>query len=169
MALSSSASMNDADARHRRRVLVACLVGMFSTSFPATILTISVKSIAVDLHSVPSTITWVPPAPLLAAAVSTPVLGRLGDLRGHKRMYLFGLVLAGAFAILTAVAWNAASLIFFRTISQVGAAATVPSTFAILFRSFPKSERVRASSLASGTLAGAAVIGVIIGGPLVDL
>ena len=84
-------------------------------------------------------------------------------------MYLFGLGLAGVFAVLTAAAWNAASLIAFRTISQVGAAATVPSTFAILFRSFPSSQRVRASSLASGTLAGAAVIGVVIGGPLVDL
>src|SRR5271154_4076746 len=83
---------DEAAARRRRRVLIACLVGMFSTTFPATILTISVKSIAVDLHSVPTTITWVTTAPMLAAAVSTPVLGRLGDLRGHKRMYLFGLL-----------------------------------------------------------------------------
>jgi MFS family permease len=106
---------------------------------------------------------------MLAAAVCTPVLGRLGDLRGHRRIYLLGLLTAGTFSVLTATAWGALSLIAFRTISQIGAAATVPSTFAMLFRSFPARERVRASSLASGTLAGAAVTGVIIGGPLIDL
>ncbi|MGX7678884.1 MFS transporter [Jatrophihabitans sp. DSM 45814] len=159
----------EVDPRQRRRVLAVCLIGMFSTTFPATILTISVKRIAENLHSVPTTITWVTTAPMLAAAVATPVLGRIGDLRGHRRMYLFGLILAGSFSLLTAAAWSATSLIAFRTISQIGAAATVPSTFAILFRSFPASERVRASSLASGTLAGASVVGVIIGGPLVDL
>jgi MFS family permease len=156
--------------RDRRRwVLAACLTGIFCTTFPATILTISVKSIAEDLHSVPTTITWVTTAPMLAAAVATPVLGRLGDLRGHRRVFLAGMVVATVFAALTALAWNAATLIAFRTVSQIGAAATVPSTFAILFRSFPPGERVRASSLASATLAGAAVVGVVIGGPLVDL
>ena len=39
----------------------------------------------------------------------------------------------------------------------------------MVFRTFPREERVRASSLCSATLAGAAVIGVVVGGPLVDL
>ncbi|MCU1533349.1 MAG: putative efflux rane protein [Arthrobacter sp.] len=157
------------DPRGARWLLVACLIGIFSTTFPATILTISLQPIALDLSSRPSTIAWVTTAPMLASAVATPVLGRLGDLRGHRRLYLFGLVLAGTFSVLTAVAWDATSLIGFRTMSQLGAAATVPATFAILFRVYPAEQRVRASSLASGTLAGAAVVGVVIGGPLVDL
>jgi MFS family permease len=158
-----------ADPRQPRWLLAACLIGIFSTTFPATILTISLQPIALDLDSVPSTVAWVTTAPMLASAVATPVLGRLGDLRGHRRLYLFGLVLAGTFSLLTAAAWDAPSLIAFRTVSQLGAAATVPATFAILFRAFPAAQRVRASSLASGTLAGAAVVGVVIGGPLVDL
>ncbi len=156
------------DAKHRRWVLLACLIGMFSVMFPATILTISIASIAIDLHSQPATVTWVTTAPLLAAAVATPVLGRLGDLRGHRLLYVIGMIVAGTFAVLTAMAWSAASLIIFRTLSQVGAAATVPASFAILFRCFPAGERVRAASLASGVTASAAAIGVVIGGPLVD-
>ncbi|MCW2542338.1 MAG: putative efflux rane protein [Frankiales bacterium] len=155
--------------KYPRWLLLTTLIGMFSTTFPVTVLSISIKPIAEDLHSVPSTITWVTTAPMLAAAVCTPVLGRLGDLRGHRRMYLAGLLTASFFALMTALAWSAFSLIAFRTLSQLGAAATVPSTFAMLFRSFPPNERVRASSLASGTLAAASVVGVIIGGPLIDL
>ena len=80
--------------KHSRWLLMVTLVGMFSTSFPSTILSVSIKPIAVDLHSSPGTITWVTTAPMLAAAVCTPVLGRLGDLRGHRRIYLLGLLTA---------------------------------------------------------------------------
>ncbi len=157
------------DPRRRRWILVACLAGMFATTFPATILTIAVQPIALDLDSTPSTVLWVTTAPLLAAAVSTPVLGRLGDLRGHRKLFLIGMVVAALFAIATALAWNAGSLITARTISQLGSAATIPSSFAMLFRAHPPQQRVRVSSLASAVLAGAAVVGVVIGGPLVDL
>lgn len=157
------------DPRRRRWILLACLAGMFATTFPATILTIAVQPIAVDLDSTPSTVLWVTTAPLLAAAVSTPLLGRLGDLRGHRRLFLTGMCVAAAFAVATALAWNAGSLIAARTVSQLGSAATIPSSFAMLFRAFPPQQRVRVSSLASAVLAGAAVVGVVIGGPLVDL
>ena len=157
------------DPDRRRWILVACLAGMFATTFPATILTIAVQPIALDLDSTPSTVLWVTTAPLLAAAVSTPVLGRLGDLRGHRKLFLTGMVVAALFAIGTALAWNAGSLITARTISQLGSAATIPSSFAMLFRAHPPQQRVRVSSLASAVLAGAAVVGVVIGGPLVDL
>ncbi len=157
-----------ASPRQAQRLLRVCLVGMFSTSFPMTILTISVKPIADELGSVPTTITWVTTAPLLAAAVATPVLGRLGDLKGHRRSYLVGMAVAVVFSVLTACAWNASSLIAFRTMSSLGAAATIPATFAMVFRSFPREQRVRASALASAVLSGAAVVGVAVGGPLVD-
>jgi len=107
---------------------MVCLVGIFSSSFPITILTIAVKPIADELGSVPTTISWVTTGPVLVGAVATPVLGRLGDLRGHRRLYLAGLSVAIAFSALTAIAWSASSLITFRTLSQLGATATVPAT-----------------------------------------
>lgn len=153
---------------HARWLLIVTLVGLFTTSFPVTILSISVSTIAKDLNSTPSTITWVTTAPILASAVATPILGRIGDLRGHRRLFVAGLVASGVFSILTALAWNAASVIAFRTLSQLGAAAIVPASFAMLFQAFPEAQRVRASALASGVTAGASVIGVVIGGPLID-
>jgi MFS family permease len=79
------------------------------------------------------------------------------------------LIGAGACSLLAATAWNAISLILFLTISQLGAAAMAPATFAMLFRAFPVAERVKATSLAQGTMAGSAMAGVVIGGPLIDL
>jgi MFS family permease len=154
--------------RYQRWLLLVTLTGIFCTSFPTGILSISIKTIAVDLHSTPSTITWVTTGPILVAAVGMPLLGRLGDLHGHRVVFLGGMVTAGVFALLTGFAWDATSLVTFRTTAQIGAAATVPSTFAMLFRVFPAHERVRASSLASGALSGASVIGIVVGGPLIE-
>jgi MFS family permease len=155
--------------RGRAWVTAALLLGLFTTAFPSTILTIAVQPIAEDLDSLPSTVVWVTTAPLLAAAVTTPLFGRLGDLFGHRRVYLAGIVTAMAFALASALAWNAPSLIAARTLSQVGAAATVPTAVALLFRASPPGERMRAGARVGATTSAAAVIGVVIGGPLVDL
>ena len=56
-----------------------------------------------------------------------------------------------------------------RTLSQTGAAATVPTAVALMFRACPPGQRVRASVRIGATTSAAAVIGVVVGGPLVDL
>ncbi|MGY1740196.1 MULTISPECIES: MFS transporter [unclassified Blastococcus] len=153
----------------RRWVPAALLLGLFTTAFPSTILTIAVQPIAEDLDALPSTVVWVTTAPLLAAAVTTPLFGRLGDLHGHRRVYLAGVVAATLFAAASALAWDATSLIAARTLSQAGAAATVPTAVALLFRVAPPGERMRASARVGAVTSAAAVIGVVVGGPLVDL
>ncbi len=157
-----------ASPRYPRWLLVNCLVGMFSTTFTVTILTVSLPRVASDLHSTRGVISWVITAPLLAAAVAMPLLGRLGDVRGHRRVYLVGFTLAIVFSVLTATAQNSAWLIVSRTMAQLAGSSTVPASFAMLFRSFPPAERVRASAWASGTLSAASVTGLVVGGPIVD-
>ncbi|WP_051684402.1 MFS transporter [Blastococcus sp. URHD0036] len=162
--------MEDAPAADRRRLVTAALlIGLFTTTFPATILTIAVRPIAEDLDSLPSTIVWVTTAPLLAAAVATPLLGRLGDLFGHRRLYVTGVAVALLFAVGSALAWDAASLIATRTIAQVGAAATLPAAVALVFRLSPPGDRVRGTGWIGATASTATVTGVVVGGPLVDL
>jgi MFS family permease len=141
---------------------------MFSTTFTVTILTVSIDRVARDLHSTPSVIAWVITAPLLAAAVAMPVLGRLGDIRGHRLVYLSGFSLAIVFSVLTAFARDPIWLISSRTLAQLAAASTIPASFAMLFRSFPPGQRVRASAWISATLSGASVTGLVIGGPIID-
>lgn len=154
--------------RYPRVLLLTCLTGMYATTFTATILTVSLKSVAADLGSTPQIVAWVVTAPLLAQAVAMPILGRLGDIRGHRRVYLTGFSICIVFSILTALAWDAGSLIAFRTIAQLAGTSTVPASFAMLFQAFPPEERVRASAWASGTLSGASVSGLAIGGVIVD-
>ena len=151
-----------------RYLLFTCLAGMYSTTFTATILTVSIARVARDLHSTPSVVAWVITAPMLAAAVAMPLLGRLGDIRGHRLVYLTGFSFAIAFSVLTALARNPAWLIAGRTLAQLAASSTIPASFAMLFQSFPPDQRVRASAWISATLSGASVSGLVIGGPIID-
>jgi MFS family permease len=153
---------------HRRWVLWTCLAGGFATSFTITILGVSLRAIAIDLDSQVSTIAWVLTAPMLAQAVSAPLLGKLGDLHGHRRVYLIGFVVATVVAIATAYAWDAASLIGLRALGQLAGTAAMPASMAMLFRAYEGRERIKAMGWMSVVFAGAPVLGLAIGGVLVE-
>jgi MFS family permease len=154
--------------RHARWVLLAALSGMFAATFPITILTVSLGSIAREFGARETTMAWVLAAPMLISAVALPLLGKLGDLRGHRRVFLFGTAAAAVTALATCFAWDALSLIGFRTLAATLGGATQPAAMALIFSVTPRQERVRAMGWWSMTAAGAPALGLAAGGPLVD-
>ena len=158
----------EASGRFRGAVLFTALAGMFATTFPVTILTIALAPIADEFQAEETTLAWVISAPMLLSAVFFPLLGKLGDLRGHRRVFLAGFTGATVVAALTALAWDPYSLIGFRTLAAILGGATQPTSMALIFSVYPPEERVRAMGWWSMTTAAAPALGVAIGGPLVD-
>jgi MFS family permease len=159
----------DATGRYPAWVLFAVLAGMFSTSFPFTILAVALGPIAEEFGARETTLSWVVTAPMLLSAVAFPLVGKLGDLYGHRRVFVWGFAGATLVAALTALAWGPFSLIGLRTVSAVLGSATQPTAMALLFAVYPSGGRVRAMGWWSMTTAGAPALGLILGGPLVDL
>ena len=151
-----------------RHVLAVVLLGMFTTSFPFTVLSASLDTISEDLGSSLSTIAWIQVAPALAAGVALPALGKCCDLWGARLVWLTALGLTAVFSVLTACAWSAPSLIAIRTIGQVAGAAAGPAGFAIVGHTFSGPERARAIGRLGSVSAIAPIVGVAVGGPLVD-
>ena len=147
--------------------LIVLLAGLFTVSFTITVLVVSLETIATDLKTTTSTINWALTGPMLAFGVVGPAFGKAGDLWGHKRVFVLGLLFAGIFAALTAVAWNATSMIAFRTLSATAGSATSPSALSYVNRLFRPEERVRPLGYWSFVTAGAPVLGVVIGAPIV--
>ena len=87
-----------------------------------TIVTVSLDEIATDLDSSRATLTWMITGLMLAVAVMTPIAGKLGDIKGHRRMFLLGLAGGVLTTALSAMAWDATSLIVLRTLAQSAAA-----------------------------------------------
>src|SRR5215211_727520 len=111
--------------------------------------------------------TWIATGFLLSSSVLTPILGKLGDSHGKKRMLVISLGIFGLASLGAAAAWNLPSLIFFRVVQGVGAA-VFPLSFAIIRDEFPP-ERV---GFAVGTVSSAfgigGGVGLVLGGLMLE-
>jgi MFS family permease len=147
--------------------LFVVLAGLFTTSSTITILVVSLDTIAKDLNSSVSVLNWSITGPMLAFGVVGPAYGKIGDLYGHKKVYVYGLLFSALFAGMTIFAWNATSMVMFRLLSATAGSATGPAAMAYINRLFEPNERVRPLGLWSFVTAGAPVLGVVIGGPII--
>ncbi|MBL7625989.1 MFS transporter [Frankia sp. CN6] len=141
---------------------------MFATSFTATALTVAIPPVAAELGGSVGLVAWSVTGSLFVSAVALPITGRLGDLHGHRRVFRTGTTLAVLFAVATACAFDPYSLIAARAGAALASAATIPSSFAMLFKVFPAEERVRPAAWASAVLSGSGVTGLAIGGVVID-
>jgi EmrB/QacA subfamily drug resistance transporter len=154
--------------RYRWYALWAALAGLFASGCTITIISVSLDRIAGDLDSNIGTVAWAVTGPMLAVALSMPLAGKLGDLRGHRRVFLVGFAIFTVFTGLAAFAWSPGALIALRVLGAFGGAATGPTSMAIVMHHFTGDDRVRAMGWWQLVGAGAPVIGLAVGGPVVD-
>jgi MFS family permease len=144
------------------------LIGTFFVASTITILAVSRPLIAVDLDVSTESLVWLISGPTIAVALTSTTAGKLGDLHGHRRVYLIGMFGATVFVVLTALAWSGPSLIAFRVLGATIGAATGPSSLALINRMFPAEDRARALGFWSLVVAAGPVFGLVVGGPLVE-
>lgn len=157
-----------ANDRYRWWVLWVVLFGLLSVNVTFTILAVALSRIGDELNTTENTMTWVITAPLLLFGVTAPVLGKAGDIWGHRRVYLWGMAGASVAALGSAVAPNAESLIAVRALGGMEGAATGAASMALIFSVFEPGDRVKAMGWWSLVGAGGPVIGVAIGGPIIQ-
>jgi EmrB/QacA subfamily drug resistance transporter len=149
-------------------VLATVLVGLFSVNVVFTVIAVALPRISRELGTTTSVATWAVTGGLLAYGVAAPVLGKAGDVYGHRRLYLLGMAGAHTAAVVSALAPNVGTLIAARVLAASCGAATGAASMAIVFRSFPPEERVKAMGYWSLVGAGGPVIGVALGAPVVE-
>ena len=111
---------------------------------------------------------WLISGPILANALTTATAGKLGDLYGHRRVYLVGIAGGAIFAAASAVAWDAGSLVAFRVLGAVIGSAAGPASMAMVNLMFAPAQRSTALGYWALVGAGGPVVGLVVGGPLVD-
>jgi MFS family permease len=157
-----------ASGRHRWWVLSALLAGLLALNFTFTVFIVALPRVAHELHTSITVLTWTMIGPLLAYGLAAPLFGKVGDVFGHRRLYLAGLLGAMVSAVLTALAPTAGILILARTLDGVQGAATGTASMALIMSSFPANERVKAMGWWSLVGAGGPVLGVSLGSPIIQ-
>src|SRR5674476_23970 len=122
--------------RYQWWILWTVLAGLLSVNITFTVFVVALPQVAHQLHTSVSTLTWTSTGPLLAFGVAAPVLGKLGDIGGYRRLYLWGLLGAAVCVVLTATAPTAGVLIGARLFDGVQGAATGAASMALVLQAF---------------------------------
>jgi EmrB/QacA subfamily drug resistance transporter len=113
-------------------------------------------------------VTWVLTAYLLSASIFTPIVGRLGDMTGKKRMFVVALGALAVGCLLAALASSLAVMIVARVIQGIGGG-VLPLAFGIVRDEFPEDKVPGAVSVVASLAAAGAGVGLVLAGPIVEL
>jgi len=119
------------------------------------------------LHTSESTVSWVLTAYLLSASVSTPIVGRLGDMFGKEKLLLIALGFLCAGTLVAALASSISVLIAARVIQGIGGG-IFPLAFGIIRDEFPQERVAGGIGLISAILGIGGGLGVVLAGVIVD-
>ena len=157
------------DRRYRSRLLLVVMLSVMGFGSLMTIVTVSLAVIAEDLDTSRATLGWVVTGLMLAMAVATPLAGKLGDLHGHRRVFLWGLGGGIVTTALCGLAWDAPSLIFFRVLFGLSGALVMPNAMSLMMHAFGPARRASAMGWFQFAMTGAPTIGLVIGGPMIGV
>ena len=110
--------------------LGAMCFALFMIMLDNTVVNVALPSIQRDLHASLQALEWTMNAYTLTFAVLMVTGGRLGDIFGRRRLFLFGLAVFGASSLAIGLAPNGAVLVAFRAVQGMGAAFMMPATLA---------------------------------------
>lgn len=149
-------------------LLWTVLIAMFMAVLDVAVVNVALPTIRTELHASGAGLQLAVSGYTISYAVLIVTGARLGDLLGHGRMFRAGLALFTLSSLACGLAPTSGTLIAFRALQGVGAAAMVPQVLSIIQRNFDGPGRLRATSLYTAVIAGGAAVGQVVGGLLVS-
>jgi EmrB/QacA subfamily drug resistance transporter len=147
-------------------LMVLCL-GVLMIVLDTTIVNVALPSIREDLHFTETSLVWVVNAYMLTFGGFLLLGGRLGDLLGHRRMFLAGLTLFTVASLACGLAQGQGLLIAARAAQGLGGAVVSAVSLSLIMNLFTEAgERARAMGVYGFVCAGGGSIGVLLGGLL---
>lgn len=149
------------------RTLLILGIAALSFALAQTTLIPALAELAIEFDTDASGVAWILTGYLIAAAVFTPIFGRLGDIFGKRKMLVIALSIFAAGSIVSALGSSVDTIVIGRVLQGVGGG-IFPLCFGIIRDEFPK-ERVSASIGLVSAIAGiGGGLGLILGGLILD-
>ncbi|MCM2577625.1 MFS transporter [Streptomyces meridianus] len=153
-----------------RLVLVVLLVAQFMLAVDFSILNVALPAIGNGLGFSLAHLQWIATSFALAAAGFTLLFGRVADLFGRRRLFLFGLGLLGLSSLAGGLATSPELLLTARVAQGLATAIVTPAGLSLLTTSFPEGPlRDRALGLNGALMSAGFTTGAVLGGVLTDL
>lgn len=149
-------------------VSVMFTVSMFVRMLDMTIVTVALPAISRDYHVDTVSASAVVVSYLLGLVIGIPAASWCGDRWGTKRVFVMGLVVFTLASAACGVSQNLPALTVFRLLQGLSGGLFGPVVMAMLMRTFPPEERIKASRVMTIPIAAAPLIGSVLGGFIAD-
>jgi EmrB/QacA subfamily drug resistance transporter len=142
-------------------------LGALALAVSQSLVAPALREIQGDLGVSTTAVTWVLTAFLLSASVATPILGRLGDMFGKKRVLVIALMAVAVGTFVSAIASSLGLLVAGRVIQGLGGG-IFPLSMSIIRDEFPRERVAGGIALISAILGVGGGLGIVLAGPIVD-
>ncbi|MGN6377919.1 MAG: DHA2 family efflux MFS transporter permease subunit [Gaiellales bacterium] len=157
------------NSRTRWYALYVLCLGSLMIVLDATIVNVALPSIRRDLGFSETSLAWVVNAYLLTYGGFLLLGGRLGDLFGHRRLFLAGITLFTAASLVCGLSTSQGMLVTARAVQGVGGAIASAVALSLMMTLFTEpAERAKAMGVFGFVAAGGGSLGVLLGGVLTD-
>ena len=161
--------MSALDTRTRWLALIVLCLGDLMIVLDTTIVNVALPSIREDLGFSETSLAWVVNAYLLTFGGFLLLGGRLGDLFGHRRMFLGGVTLYTLASVTCGLATSQGMLVAARAVQGLGGAVVSAVALSLIMSLFTDAgERAKAMGVFGFVMAGGGSLGVMLGGILTD-
>src|SRR4051794_21747096 len=144
-------------------IITGLMMGMFLGALDQTFVSTAIRTIADDLRGL-SVQAWVTTAYLITSTIATPIYGRLGDLYGRKKLFMFAITVFIIGSALCSFATSMYMLAACRAIQGIGAGGLFTLVLAIIGDIVSPRERARYTGYFMATFGTSSVLGPVIGG-----
>jgi len=148
-------------------VVAGLLLAILMSAMDNTIVATAMATIVSDLGGLDKFI-WVTSAYMVAVMAGMPIFGKLSDMYGRKRFFLFGLVVFLMGSALCGISQNIVQLSVYRAIQGIGGGALMPIAFTIVFDIFPPEKRGKMTGLLGAVFGTSSVLGPLLGAYITD-
>jgi len=154
-------------ATRRMFVTIGLMIGMFLGALEATAVSTAMPTVVSSLGGL-HIYSWVFSAYILTSTISLPLWGRLSDLYGRKRFYIFGIVIFLVGSALSGQSNSMITLILFRALQGFGGGALLTLGMIIAGEMYSLKERAKIQGLFGGVWGLSSIAGPVLGGFITD-
>ncbi|SDS45195.1 drug resistance transporter, EmrB/QacA subfamily [Paenibacillaceae bacterium GAS479] len=159
--------MNQASRNNTGLVIAGLLLGMLMASMDQTIVSTAMGTIVGELGGLDKFV-WVTSAYMVAEMAGMPIFGKLSDMYGRKRFFVFGLIVFMIGSALCGIAQTIEQLAMYRAIQGLGGGAMIPVAFTIMFDAVPAEQRGKLGGLFGAVFGLSSIFGPLLGAYITD-